>query len=44
MDIIKNKELIDAGIDFVLKPVSPRDLLKKVREVLDREPEKGAKP
>ncbi len=36
MDIIKTKELTDAGFDFISKPVLPRDLLLKVREVLDR--------
>lgn len=36
MDIIKTKELTKAGFDFILKPVVPKDLLKKVREVLDR--------
>ena len=36
MDIINKKELLDAGMDFILKPVSPKDLLKKVREMLDR--------
>lgn len=36
MDIVKTKELTESGFDFILKPVLPRDLLKKVREVLDR--------
>ena len=36
MDIIMTKELAESGFDFILKPVLPRDLLKKVREVLDR--------
>lgn len=36
MDIITKKELLDEGMDFILKPVSPRDLVKKVREALDR--------
>jgi DNA-binding response OmpR family regulator len=36
MDIINTRELTEAGFDFILKPVVPRDLLKKVREVLDR--------
>ena len=36
MDIIHKKELLDNGMDFILKPVSPRDLVKKVREILDR--------
>ncbi len=36
MDIIKGKELADAGSDFIQKPFTPKDLLKKVREILDR--------
>ena len=36
MDIIKTKELTEAGFDFIHKPVPPKDLLKKVREILDR--------
>ena len=36
MDIIKTKELTEAGFDFIHKPFRPKDLLIKVREVLDR--------
>jgi CheY-like chemotaxis protein len=36
MDIIMTKELTESGFDFIHKPVQPRDLLKKVREILDR--------
>ncbi len=36
MDIIKTRELTEAGFDFILKPVRPQDLLKKVREILDK--------
>ena len=36
MDIIKNKELTESGFDFIHKPVRPQELLKKVREVLDK--------
>jgi len=36
MDIIKTRELTEAGLDIILKPVLPRDLLRKVREILDR--------
>jgi len=35
-DVIHKKGILDDGLDFILKPVSPTDLLKKVREVLDR--------
>ena len=36
MDIIKTKELTEAGFDFIQKPFPPQDLLIKMREVLDR--------
>ena len=36
MDIIKTRELTEAGFDFIHKPFLPRDLLIKVREILDR--------
>ena len=36
MDIIKTRELTEAGFDFILKPVVPRDLVRKVREILDK--------
>ncbi|MCE5194884.1 MAG: response regulator [Nitrospiraceae bacterium] len=34
-DIISKGGLLEPGIKFMLKPVTPLDLLKKVREVLD---------
>jgi PAS domain S-box-containing protein len=36
MEIITREELIEEGVAYIPKPVSPKDLLKKVREVLDR--------
>ncbi|HEY6837238.1 MAG TPA: response regulator [Geobacteraceae bacterium] len=36
-EIIHNKGVLEGGIDFLMKPLERRDLLKKVREVLDRE-------
>jgi PAS domain S-box-containing protein len=36
MDIIKTRELAEAGFDFLLKPISSNDLLKKVRDILDK--------
>ena len=36
MDIIKNRELTESGFDFIHKPVRPQELLRKVREVLDK--------
>jgi CheY-like chemotaxis protein len=36
MDIIKTNELAEAGFDFIQKPFLPRNLLIKVREILDR--------
>ncbi len=35
-DIILNKGIEDRTFDFIAKPLSPNDLLRKVREVLDR--------
>jgi len=35
-DIISKKGMLQEGIDFVHKPVSPPEILRKVREVLDR--------
>lgn len=36
METIKAREITEAGFDFIHKPVLPSDLLKKVREILDR--------
>jgi PAS domain S-box-containing protein len=36
MNLIKSKELTASGFDFIHKPVKPKELLKKVREVLDK--------
>jgi PAS domain S-box-containing protein len=36
MDIVKTNELAEADYDFIHKPFHPTDLLKKVREILDR--------
>ena len=30
------KQFLPEGVDFIMKPVSPRELLTKVREILDR--------
>jgi nitrogen-specific signal transduction histidine kinase/CheY-like chemotaxis protein len=35
-DVAHKKGILETGLDFVLKPISPTDFLKKVREVLDR--------
>jgi polar amino acid transport system substrate-binding protein len=34
-DKVRSDDLVE-GTEFILKPVSPRDLLKRVRDVLDR--------
>ncbi|MHB8882571.1 MAG: PAS domain-containing hybrid sensor histidine kinase/response regulator [Thermodesulfovibrionales bacterium] len=36
MDLVKTRELTESGFDFIHKPVPPKDLLKKVRKILDR--------
>jgi DNA-binding response OmpR family regulator len=35
-DIIQKKGGIEEGINTVQKPISPRELIKKVRKILDR--------
>jgi two-component system cell cycle sensor histidine kinase/response regulator CckA len=35
-DIIHKKGILDEGLDFILKPISPDGLLRKMREVLDK--------
>jgi hypothetical protein len=37
-DVICGKGVLDEGLDFVEKPIVRLGFLKKVREVLDREP------
>ncbi len=34
-DIIHQKGILDATLEYIAKPILPRDLLKKVREMLD---------
>jgi len=38
-DMLSEKSLISEGAPFVYKPISPMDLSKKVRELLDNEQE-----
>jgi hypothetical protein len=35
-DMISKKGILEEGSSFISKPVSPSELLQKVREVLDR--------
>jgi len=35
-EVLRKKSVIDDDPDFILKPVTPRELLRRVREVLDR--------
>ncbi|MDP3111905.1 MAG: ATP-binding protein [Thermodesulfovibrionales bacterium] len=35
-DFIQRKEILDQGLNFISKPVSPTDILRKIREVLDK--------
>jgi len=34
-DTLQIKEILDEGLSFISKPVSPNELLLKIREVLD---------
>jgi signal transduction histidine kinase/CheY-like chemotaxis protein len=36
VDIIHKKGILDEGLDFILKPILPDELLRKMREVLDK--------
>jgi len=35
-DIINKKGILEVGMNFISKPVSPDDLLKNTRDVLDK--------
>ncbi|MFA4919744.1 MAG: hypothetical protein WC581_10900 [Thermodesulfovibrionales bacterium] len=35
-DVIHRKKVIDEGLNFVSKPMSPTKLLRLVREILDK--------
>ena len=37
-DIVQKRGLLDEGQEFIAKPVSPSELLRKIRDVLDRAP------
>ncbi len=37
-DVLSDKQILDEGLEFVSKPVSPRVMLKKIRELLDSNP------
>lgn len=34
-DIVHKRKILEEGLEFISKPVSPKELLKKVRDVLD---------
>lgn len=38
-DIVQSRGILENGIEFISKPVSPNELLKKVRECLDKNSE-----
>jgi len=35
-NIIQKKGILEKGLNFVLKPISPTKLLRKIREVLEK--------
>ena len=35
-DIIKREDIFEMRLNFIAKPVSPSDLLEKIREALDK--------
>ncbi len=35
-NVVHKKGILEPGLDFIFKPLSPADLLRKVREVLDK--------
>jgi signal transduction histidine kinase/CheY-like chemotaxis protein len=39
-DIINKKAMLEDAIEFISKPLSPHDILKKVREILDKREQK----
>ena len=36
VDFIKEKEMFVEGVEYILKPISPNELIKKIREELDK--------
>jgi CheY-like chemotaxis protein len=43
-NVISHHEILDAGLDFLQKPFSSTELLRKVREILDRLHDRPASP
>jgi len=35
-NVIHKKGILEEGLDFVLKPIFPTELLRKIRKVLER--------
>ncbi len=35
LDLLVNKNILPEGVSFFTKPIAPRELLRKVRELLD---------
>lgn len=35
-DLLKDREILDEGLALISKPISPAELLKKIREVIDK--------
>ena len=43
-ELIHRKGFLDDSLNFIAKPVSPRDLLRKVKETLEAEPDRSLSP
>jgi len=36
LDVLQSKGLLEADVDYYLKPIAPRELLSRVREILEQ--------
>jgi CheY-like chemotaxis protein len=43
-DKVRNRELLAEGTELVMKPISPRDLVRTVRKILDADTQGSRNP